>query len=498
MTDANTSIGDGPATAAVTDRQILNDNLSAQEQIESHTRSQILLAGQQLQQAAIHGISKDGNGAVDTRQHAGPTAPATMQDGARAVAAMAAAMSSARVSREATAACATAPASHAFWETQPVMQFSEANSQQAQDGAIEPQKSVEDVRQLPYNLPPGFEWSDCDMTNDDVASQVFALLTKNYVEDDDEMFRFKYSQPFLQWALLVPGFRPEWHVGVRLTSSSKLMAFITAIPANVRIGQAKRPMAEINFLCVHKKLRAKRLAPVLIKEITRRVNLRGVWQAAYTAGALLPRPVATTRYWHRSLNPQKLIDIGFSRLQARMTMQRTVKLYKLPDSTVTPGLRPMRLTDAAQVVALLEADLGRFKLAPIFSEADVAHALLPRPGVIATYVVESENGGKITDIASFYTLPSSIIGNVRHRELKAAFQYYTVATATPLPQLMRDVLIAARDLGHDVFNALDLLDNKTFLEELKFGIGDGLLRYYLYNWRVVKELQPNEVGLVLL
>lgn len=35
---------------------------------------------------------------------------------------------------------------------------------------------------------------------------------------------------------------------------------------------------EINFLCVHKKLRAKRLAPVLIKEITRRVNRMGVWQ----------------------------------------------------------------------------------------------------------------------------------------------------------------------------------------------------------------------------
>lgn len=34
-------------------------------------------------------------------------------------------------------------------------------------------------------------------------------------------------------------------------------------------------MVEINFLCVHKVLRDKRLAPVLIQEITRRVNLQG-------------------------------------------------------------------------------------------------------------------------------------------------------------------------------------------------------------------------------
>lgn len=90
-------------------------------------------------------------------------------------------------------------------------------------------------------------------------------------------------------------------------------------------------MVEINFLCVHKKLRAKRMAPVLIKEITRRVNLTGVFQAVYTAGVVIPKPVGTCRYWHRSLNPKKLIEVKFSHLSRNMTMQRTVKLYKLPE-----------------------------------------------------------------------------------------------------------------------------------------------------------------------
>ena len=51
---------------------------------------------------------------------------------------------------------------------------------------------------------------------------------------------------------------------------------------------------------------------------------------------------------------------------------------------------------------------------------------------------------------------------------------------------------------HDVFNALDIFQNVSFLKPLKFGEGDGNLRYYLYNWRVVKDLNPSEVGLVLL
>ncbi len=40
---------------------------------------------------------------------------------------------------------------------------------------------------------------------------------------------FQYSKGFLQWALLVPSYAPDWHLGVRLASSGKLMAFITAV-----------------------------------------------------------------------------------------------------------------------------------------------------------------------------------------------------------------------------------------------------------------------------
>ena len=49
-------------------------------------------------------------------------------------------------------------------------------------------------------------------------------------------------------------------------------------------------------------------------------------------------------------------------------------------------------------------------------------------------------------------------------------------------------------MGFDVFNALDLMENKEFLEKLKFGIGDGNLQYYLYNWRC-PQMNPHQVGL---
>ena len=63
----------------------------------------------------------------------------------------------------------------------------------------------------------------------------------------------------------------------------------------LNINSRKQKMVEINFLCVHKKLRSKRVAPVLIREITRRVNITGLFQAVYTAGVVLPKPVSTCR-----------------------------------------------------------------------------------------------------------------------------------------------------------------------------------------------------------
>ena len=84
---------------------------------------------------------------------------------------------------------------------------------------------------------------------------MYNLLNENYVEDDDCMFRFDYSIPFLQWALTPPGFHRDWHVGVRNVKNNALMGCITAVPVHVRVYEKTEKMAEINFLCVHKKLR---------------------------------------------------------------------------------------------------------------------------------------------------------------------------------------------------------------------------------------------------
>jgi glycylpeptide N-tetradecanoyltransferase len=123
------------------------------------------------------------------------------------------------------------PTEFRFWSTQPVPRLDEKPTDH---GPIETKK-VSDVLQTPYPLPGQFEWCSIDITDNTQVNEVYTLLTENYVEDDDNMFRFDYSREFLQWALMPPGYLKDWHVGVRAITTKKLLGFISAIPADVKV-----------------------------------------------------------------------------------------------------------------------------------------------------------------------------------------------------------------------------------------------------------------------
>ncbi|KAM3069160.1 glycylpeptide N-tetradecanoyltransferase [Clarireedia jacksonii] len=384
-----------------------------------------------------------------------------------------------------------------FWQTQPVPKFGES-SKVIEEGPfkiVDPEK----VPKEPGPLVDGFEWVTMDMTNDDILQEVFDLLYGHYVEDDEAMFRFNYSKSFLRWALLSPGWSKEWHVGVRASASKKLVAFISAIPISLRVRQKVLHASEVNFLCIHKKLRSKRLAPVLIKEITRRCYLEGTWQAIYTAGIVLPTPISTCRYYHRSLDWKKLYEVKFSPLPHNSRPEWQIRKYALPTNTSTKGLRPMEAKDIDAVLELLNKYLSRFDMAPVFTREEVDHWLLSKTDkaserVIWCYVVEDPTTKTITDFFSFYCLESSVINNAKHSNVRAAYLYYYASTLGLAPiksrdelgvrlnALMNDALILAKRFNFDVFNALTLLDNNLFLEQQKFGAGDGQLHFYLYNY----------------
>ena len=110
----------------------------------------------------------------------------------------------------------------------------------------------------------------------------------------------------------------------------------------------------------------------------------------------------------------------------------------------------------------------------MFTEEDFVHCFLPRDDIIDTYIVEKpastvaqcndkvtngeessspskkDNSMVITDMVSFYTLPSTVMSHPTHNKLKAAYSFYNVSTVTPWVDLMGDALILAKKVCYQI------------------------------------------------
>lgn len=357
-------------------------------------------------------------------------------------------------------------AGYKFWSTQPVTRFDEAGKGKDAKPVVDGPIKVIDKDRVPKEPAPlieGFEWCEMDLLKEEEMEEVRSLLSGHYVEDGEALFRFNYSAATLQWALLAPEWKKIWHVGVRTAGSKKLVAFISAIPLTLKVNDKTLNASEVNFMCVHKKLRAKRLAPVLITEITRRCYVEGIFQAIYTGGVLLPTPIASCRYYHRALNWEKLYNVGFSPMPTGSTKQRQIAKYKLPERPSTTGLRLMEEKDVKQVADLLRRYMQKMNVAQLFSDEETKHWLLDKEKetlakdrVVWTYVLEKD--GKIVDMFSYYSLESTILHQTGGNSIVRAAYLFYYATETAfqkddkvyaerLNTLVKDALILARQVS---------------------------------------------------
>lgn len=90
-------------------------------------------------------------------------------------------------------------ASYKFWSTQPVLQFGEEEPKLIEEGPLK----IQEIKDIPTEPIPlaleAFRWVTMDLTNETEMEEVEKLLYGHYVEDDEAMFRFKYSNSLLKW-----------------------------------------------------------------------------------------------------------------------------------------------------------------------------------------------------------------------------------------------------------------------------------------------------------
>lgn len=88
-------------------------------------------------------------------------------------------------------------------------------------------------------------------------------------------------------------------------------------------------------------------------------------------------------------------------------------------------------------MTLVKNYLSKTRISPSLTEAEFKHWLLPKKNVIYSYVVEDPETQQITDFASCYAIPSTVMKNEKHKEIRACYGFYNVASEkTGLKTLM--------------------------------------------------------------
>ena len=339
---------------------------------------------------------------------------------------------------------------HEYWDKQPVPREGTTH------GEIEAKR---DVSKKTTKLPDSFVWSSCGI------KEACEFLREYYVENG--RFKLCYTKDVLKWSI-------NDSIAIRKKDTNQLVGYITSMPVNSRIENEDIKMTQIDYLCVHPSYRTFGLAPLLITEIKRRANKKDIWQAIYTAQTKIPTPITKSCYWHRFLDVQHLVKIGF-----HQTNRIREKFYEIR-GPCKHLWRKMTLDDVPKVTQLLQEYSKNFKITPIFDEQYVKRTLLP----IHSYVNDTSD-----DFISFYEIPyerSDNSGTVRQ-----VYRYLMVG------DVYNDAFLIAKNLGYHVFNSAEAGVEVKTLEKHKFMKGSGFVYYYLFNWHLSEAIKPKEINLII-
>lgn len=385
-----------------------------------------------------------------------------------------------------------------FWSTQPVPQLNrECN---INFGPII-KNNIDNIQKEPYILPEGFEWKEIDLSQNNEVDKLYEFLKSNFIGDESHLFGTEYSKDFLKWVLSPPNMFKEWLISVvkedKVKNKKKIIGFISAIPSKININGTEIQMAKINFLCVKKEFRNKRLTPVLIKEITRRINLKNIWQGVYSTYAYLPKPFSKCEYYYRNINLKKLIDVGYTSLPSKVPLGKAIKNHELPDKLQISGFRKMNEKDLEQIYQLMRKKNNNYKIYEILSKEELAHLILPNNNIIYTYVLENENNN-ITDFCSFYGFSRTILNKEsKYKKINLAYSIINFNSNIPMKELLKSAIILAKQNNFDAYHCIDYKENVDNFKELLFMRKIGKMKYYFYNF-VCPDTPIDDVSLLFI
>lgn len=330
-----------------------------------------------------------------------------------------------------------------FWKTQPV-------DRGQSKGIIDSSKRV---RKTPTALPEGMCWRAID----DIP-KITSFLEEFYVEDITSSYRLLYSEDFFRFLFQFPKHKPEY--SMCLLHNGKMIGYIMAREHTLVLGASTFEIVSANFLCLDKQYRSQGLAPLMIQEMRRVANLNGIFQAVFTAEKDYGFSVAKASYYHYPLSMKNLLDSDI------IDYCHTVP--KVPASRSSTRLATE--IDMPDVHRIYQSSCKKFLLHEELDFETFCYNFASRENVIYTVYNEREQ-----EFASFFIVGTRCVQ--KNLTIRRAYLYYWSGS----PEIVLDAISIASSMSVDMFDMLDIADNRDLIGKLSLTEGTGTLRYHLYN-----------------
>lgn len=385
-----------------------------------------------------------------------------------------------------------------FWSTQPV------------NKGIYPDFINGKIKELDKNmidnyLPENLEWVSLDVNNDHVLNAIHQFLSDHYVTDINNMYRLDYSKEFLKFGLKYPNYNKNLNLGLLYITPgyTTIVGFISGTEIILNINKDKNlKSVDINFLCIHTQLRNKNLAPLLIKEITKRSISLNNEIALYTAAKKITKPFSLSYHNNIYLNPTKLKECLFISEEMNPTITSLVNAKSFVNYTV----RPINNNDIDALFLLLNIFLSKYKVYQTFSREEIIHMFINN-NVIHTRLMIENTTKQIIGMYSIYNIPSRLLFNNKHSHINFCnlYYYYYDKNYISINHIIKEAVILSKNYDYDVLTFLNNMDNKyinpsfihytTQPKESETSSHD-CLYYYLYNY-ISSDVKPEELGILL-
>lgn len=374
-------------------------------------------------------------------------------------------------------------------------------------------------------LPENLSWMTLDITNDNTLNMVYQFLSDHYITDVNKMYRLDYSKEFIRWSWMSPDYNKELHLGVIYTNPndnvSILVGVVIGTPMNIKINNIDTKLVGINFLCIHNELRNKQLAPLIIKEITRRSVLLNMDIALYTVAKKVTKPFSKCRFSNIYLNIKKLEECVFlpkgytdGKLQSDLALALTV--YTTPYK-----VRVMTIDDIDILYELLPSFMSKYKVYQTFTKCEIRHYFLNN--IVQTYIIEEmeherviptcifdivkksifKKKPKIIGMFSIYSLPSRLLFKNKNSHINFAHLYYYFYDNQyiNMNDIMREACLYCKKSNYDIMSLLNIMDYKYINSKRYIDNNneddDYNLYYYMYNY-IINDIENDKLGVMLM